>query len=156
MDESPQLWNGVLTVNQNAIVPGSWESVEMSFKAKLYYGYTSILALLLIIAVLVTVNMKKIEQDATWADHTYEVIKTAEKCGALLIDIKAVFVAFSQVMMREFSMFEETLLEKRSVSFKRKSHTKDATTIVGTMMAIILDSSIAYYIVGDVFKTDWR
>lgn len=66
----------------------------MSFKAKLYYGYTSILALLLIIAVLVTVNMKKIEQDATWADHTYEVIRTAEKCGALLIDMETVVRGF--------------------------------------------------------------
>ncbi len=74
----------------------------IKFRTQLFLGYASILVLMLISAVIVNSNIAKLIENTRWVDHTYEAIRTAEKCGALLVDMETGVRGFLVAGKEEF------------------------------------------------------
>lgn len=61
---------------------------NFSFSNKLTIGFGTILAILLVIAIVVFINVRSIINASKWVNHTYEVIQVAETMGAAVVDME--------------------------------------------------------------------
>ncbi len=96
----------------------------MKFRTKLYSGYAVILFLMIIIAAVLYLNITRLVENNKWVDHTYDVIRTAEKCGALLVDMetgmRGLMIAgkdeFLEPYQRGMDSFDETWLNGKKLT----------------------------------------
>lgn len=58
----------------------------MKFKTKLSLGYGILIAFMIMIAVIVFINVNNLIETQKRVDHTWEVITTADKTGAAMVD----------------------------------------------------------------------
>ncbi len=61
---------------------------NMKLSTKLFSGFGIVLALMVIISVVVYMSVNSLIQSAAMVEHTYEVIRTGETVGALMVDME--------------------------------------------------------------------
>ncbi|MCP4715259.1 MAG: GAF domain-containing protein, partial [Deltaproteobacteria bacterium] len=74
----------------------------MKFRTKLYAGYAVILALMTIVVAVVYLNIAAQSENTRRVEHTYAVIRAAEKCSALLVDMETGVRGFLVAGKEEF------------------------------------------------------
>ncbi|MCF8070026.1 MAG: response regulator [Desulfobacterales bacterium] len=60
----------------------------MKFRTKLYLGYAIVFTLMIIVSTVVYINISILEKNTKQVDHIHEVIRSAEKIAALLVDME--------------------------------------------------------------------
>ncbi len=105
---------------------------SLKFRTKLYLGYASVLFLMILLTSMVYVNLSKLEKDRERVNHSYEVIETVQKCGALLVDmetgVRGFLVsgkeAFLEPYQKGLKAFETTWISGKGQALNTPSQTR--------------------------------